>query len=100
MTNPSSIRLTQFAKRAGCAAKQPPDYLLSLLAGLPPIVDPNVLVGHATSDDAAVYRLSDDLDALSRDVLEDVQYLLWYLEKPVSVWWVEGDYTMACGRYR
>ena len=58
---PSSIRLTQFAKRAGCAAKQPPDYLLSILAGLPPVVDPNVLVGHATSDDAAVYRLSDDL---------------------------------------
>ena len=61
MTDPSSIRLTQFAKRAGCAAKQPPGYLLSLLAGLPPIVDPNVLVGHATSDDAAVYRLRDDL---------------------------------------
>ena len=38
-----SIRLTQFAKRAGCAAKQPPDYLLSLLARLPPIADPNVL---------------------------------------------------------
>jgi selenide,water dikinase len=61
MTDSSSIRLTQFAKRAGCAAKQPPDYLLSLLGRLPPIVDPNVLVGHATSDDAAVYRLSDDL---------------------------------------
>src|SRR2546423_8445611 len=55
------IRLTQVAKRAGCAAKQPPDYLLSLLAGLPPITDPNVLVGHATADDAAVYNLSDDL---------------------------------------
>ncbi len=61
MTDVNSIRLTQFAKRAGCAAKQPPDYLLSLLAGLPPIDDPNVLVGHATSDDAAVYRMSDDL---------------------------------------
>jgi selenide,water dikinase len=61
MTDPESIRLTQFAKRAGCAAKQPPDYLLSLLAGLPPIEDPNVLVGHATSDDAAVYRISDEL---------------------------------------
>jgi selenide,water dikinase len=61
MADLNSIRLTQFAKRAGCAAKQPPDYLLSLLAQLPPIVDPNVLVGHATSDDAAVYRLSDDL---------------------------------------
>src|SRR5579875_2127058 len=59
--DPDSIRLTQFAKRAGCAAKQPPDYLLSLLAGLPAIDDPNVLVGHATADDAAVYRIGDDL---------------------------------------
>jgi selenide,water dikinase len=61
MPDSDSIRLTQFAKRAGCAAKQPPDYLLALLAGLPPITDANVLVGHSTSDDAAVYRLSDDL---------------------------------------
>ena len=48
-------------KTRGLRRKQPPDYLLSLLAGLPPIVDPNVLVGHSTSDDAAVYRLTDDL---------------------------------------
>jgi selenide,water dikinase len=59
MTDP--IRLTQFAKRAGCAAKQPQGYLLPLLASLPPIVDPNVLVGSATADDAAIYKLSDDL---------------------------------------
>jgi len=57
----AGIRLTQFAKRAGCAAKQPPGYLLSLLGSLPPITDPNVLVGNATADDAAVYKLSDDL---------------------------------------
>src|ERR1051326_3984756 len=55
------IRLTQLAKRAGCAAKQPPDYLLSLLGSLPSITDPNVLVGSATADDAAVYKLSDEL---------------------------------------
>jgi selenide,water dikinase len=55
------IRLTQFAKRAGCAAKQPPGYLLSMLGKLPPIADPNVLVGNATADDAAVYKLSDEL---------------------------------------
>src|SRR6516164_113828 len=61
MTDTDSVRLTQFAKRAGCAAKQPPDYLLSLLAGLPPITDPNVIVGHATADDAAVYKVSDEL---------------------------------------
>jgi selenide,water dikinase len=55
------IRLTQLAKRAGCAAKQPPGFLLSLLGSLPPITDPNVLVGSATADDAAVYKLSDEL---------------------------------------
>lgn len=55
------VRLTQMAKRAGCAAKQPPGYLLPLLESLPPITDPNVLVGTSTADDAAVYKLSDDL---------------------------------------
>ncbi len=55
------IRLTQTAKRAGCAAKQPPGYLFPLLGTLPTITDPNVLVGSATADDAAVYRLSDEL---------------------------------------
>lgn len=55
------IRLTKLAKRAGCAAKQPPGYLFPLLGTLPPITDPNVLVGTSTADDAAIYRLSDDL---------------------------------------
>lgn len=55
------IRLTQMAKRAGCAAKQPPGFLLPLLGALSSITDPNVLVGNSTADDAAVYRLSDDL---------------------------------------
>lgn len=32
-----------------------------MLRGLPPIADPNVLVGTETADDAAVYRLSDEL---------------------------------------
>src|SRR5437764_38622 len=56
-----TIRLTQMAKRAGCAAKQPPGYLLPLLGMLPPITDPNVLVGSATADDAAIYKLGPDL---------------------------------------
>jgi selenide,water dikinase len=55
------VRLTQLAKRAGCAAKQPPGYLLPLLSKLPIITDPNVLVGSATADDAAIYKINDDL---------------------------------------
>lgn len=54
------VRLTQMAKRAGCAAKHPPGTLLPLLGRLPPVTDERVIVGSATADDAAVYRISDD----------------------------------------
>jgi selenide, water dikinase len=55
------LRLTKLAKRAGCAAKHPPGYLFPLLGALPPVTDPDVLVGSATADDAAVYRLTDEI---------------------------------------
>jgi selenide, water dikinase len=53
--------LTQYAKCAGCAAKYPPGFLFALLRDLPSSADPNVLVGSMTADDAAVYRISEDL---------------------------------------
>lgn len=56
----TDVRLTQLAKRAGCAAKQPPGYLFGLLGALPTPRDPNLLVGSAGADDAAVYRLDDE----------------------------------------
>lgn len=60
--NPTEpLRLTKLAKRAGCAAKHPPGFLLPLLGMLPPIADPNVIVGSSTADDAAIYKLNDDL---------------------------------------
>lgn len=61
MTPTDPIRLTKLAKRAGCAAKHPPGFLLPLLGLLPPVTDPKVLVGSSTADDAAVYKLSDEL---------------------------------------
>lgn len=60
MSDAAPIRLTKFAKRAGCAAKQPPGYLFPMLGRLPVVTDPNVLVGSDTADDAAVYRLTAD----------------------------------------
>ncbi len=56
-----TTRLTTTAKAAGCAAKLSPSVLDSVLKRLPRQIDPNLLVGFETSDDAAVYRLTDDL---------------------------------------
>jgi selenide,water dikinase len=53
--------LTTTAKAAGCAAKLSPSILDAVLKRLPIQNDPNVIVGFETSDDAAVYRLTDDL---------------------------------------
>src|SRR5215472_16455062 len=55
-----AVRLTQLTRRGGCASKQPPGYLLPLLAQFPALTDPRILVGNATADDAAVFRLSDE----------------------------------------
>jgi selenide, water dikinase len=56
-----AVRLTTTAKAAGCAAKLSPSILDAVLRRLPVQNDPNVIVGFETSDDAAVYRLTDDL---------------------------------------
>ena len=54
-------RLTELSHGAGCACKLDPGALSTLLAGIPRVPDPDLLVGFDTSDDAAVYRLSDEL---------------------------------------
>ena len=59
-----TVRLTAFSHGAGCACKLSPADLrtvLGLVRGFEPATDPNLLVGFDTSDDAAVYRLRDDL---------------------------------------
>jgi selenide,water dikinase len=56
-----SPRLTALSHGAGCGCKLPASALHPILRGLAPLTDPNVLVGAAGADDAAVYRLGDDL---------------------------------------
>jgi cysteine desulfurase len=53
------IRLTQFTHGLGCACKLRPQLLEAVLKRLPVAADPRVLVGTATSDDAAVYRIDE-----------------------------------------
>ncbi|MFZ2096214.1 MAG: selenide, water dikinase SelD [Anaerolineales bacterium] len=54
-------KLTHYTHGMGCACKLRPQALEEVLASLPLPVDPAVLVGSNTSDDAAVYRISDEL---------------------------------------
>jgi selenide,water dikinase len=56
------VPLTSLSHGAGCGCKLPAAAIAPLLARLPGgVADPNVLVGFDTSDDAGVYRVSDEL---------------------------------------
>lgn len=54
-------KLTRYTRGMGCACKLRPQLLEEVLAAQPLPVDPAVIVGSNTADDAAVYRLSDEL---------------------------------------
>ncbi len=58
---PGEVRLTRFTHGMGCACKLRPQDLEQVLRSLPKGTDSAVLVGPERSDDAAVYRLSDEL---------------------------------------
>lgn len=55
------IKLTKLAKCAGCGAKVGAGVLAKLLDGIKVHQDPNLLVGFDKSDDASVYKISDEL---------------------------------------
>lgn len=55
------IKLTKLASCAGCGAKVGAGVLAELLDDIQIHHDPNLLVGFDKSDDASVYRISDDL---------------------------------------
>jgi selenide, water dikinase len=56
-----SVPLTSLSHGAGCGCKLPAAAVLPIVRGLPAATAPELLVGSATADDAAVWRLSDDL---------------------------------------
>ena len=56
-----NVKLTKLARCAGCGAKVGAGVLSQLLEDLKVHNDPNLLVGFEKSDDASVYKVSDDL---------------------------------------
>jgi selenide, water dikinase len=59
------LRLTEWTSCGGCAAKWGASLLKDLVADFPVSVDPQLLVGLAPFDDAAIYRVSDEVALVS-----------------------------------
>lgn len=57
----NEVKLTKLAKCAGCGAKVGAGVLAQLLGDMKVRRDPNLLVGFDKSDDASVYRVTEDL---------------------------------------
>lgn len=54
-------KITKLAACGGCTAKLPPGMLKDSLSSIPKFSDPSLIVGFDSSDDGAVYKLSDDI---------------------------------------
>jgi len=57
----TAVSLTSLSHGAGCGCKLPASELLPLVRSLPLPVEPRLLVGSATGDDAAVFALTNEL---------------------------------------
>jgi selenide,water dikinase len=57
----SQLKLTSLVRNAGCASKIAPADLESVLKRLPEVKDPAVISGLAAADDAAIYRIADNV---------------------------------------
>src|SRR5664279_1551679 len=57
----SELKLTSLVRNAGCASKISPTDLEAVLKRLPEVKDPAVISGLAAADDAAIYRIAENL---------------------------------------
>lgn len=57
----SQLKLTALVRNPGCASKIAPADLEAVLSRLPAVNDPAVVSGLAAADDAAIYRIADNL---------------------------------------
>jgi selenide,water dikinase len=75
-----TIKLTSYSTKGGCGCKIGPADLKQVINSLPPTVpNPNLLVGIDTSDDAGVYKISDDLA-----IVQTVDFFTPIVDDPYS----------------
>ncbi len=56
-----NVKLTEYTRLGGCAAKIEPGFLQQIINSLPYEKNNNILVGMETSDDAVVYKINNDI---------------------------------------
>jgi cysteine desulfurase len=74
-----AIRLTDYSHALGCACKIRPQSLEKILGLLPKPADKNLLVGTETSDDAAVYLISEN-----KAIVQTVDFIPPIVDDPYS----------------
>ena len=95
------VRLTELSESSGCGSKIDQATLQRILAGLPRLADPRVLVGMPAGDDAGVYQLDEQtalvqtVDVFSPPV--DDPYLFGQIAAANSL---SDVYAMGAGRSR
>jgi selenide,water dikinase len=86
----NQLRLTSLASKAGCAAKMSPAALAEMLMPLSQRVDENLIVGLQTSDDAAVYRVSNELA-----VVQTIDFFTPIVDDPYSFGAIAATNSMS-----
>ncbi len=73
------IKLTSLSHGSGCGCKMTRKDLAIVLSHLPKIADPNIIVGTATADDAAVYKIDD-----KRAIVQTVDFFTPIVDDPYA----------------
>ena len=71
------VKLTSLSHGSGCGCKIGREALSHILRHLPQVIDPNVMVGTATADDAAVYKIDE-----KRALVQTVDFFTPVVDNP------------------
>ncbi len=84
------VKLTEFSHGAGCGCKISPKVLKEILGGDYASIDSNLLVGHESSDDAAVYDLGD-----GRALISTIDFFMPIVDDPFHFGMIAGSNAMS-----
>ena len=84
------IKLTEFSHGAGCGCKISPKVLKEILGSNYSNLDSNLLVGHESSDDAAVYDLGD-----GRALISTTDFFMPIVDNPFLFGMIAGSNALS-----